>query len=128
MWNFLLHYLVYPIFGFMFEFIGDRPWLLAILVALIALVIWRFLWPFVTAFNTIFGWKGWALIGVALLTFGAFGAGWRAHRDSVYPLSKTDDATDKPPPKKHKKVTTDTSAYADTEGAWYKITHGLPLN
>jgi hypothetical protein len=100
----LLNHIVYPAMWFVFEFIGDRPWLAAIIVGLIALLIWRFLWPVVTTFHTLFGWKGWALLGAALVTFGAYGAGWRAHRDAVYPVGKDDDKTDKPvKPKKPKK-------------------------
>ena len=127
MWNFLLHNVLYPVLGFMFEFIGDRPWLLVIIVVLIGILIWRFLWPVVAAFNTLFGWKGWATLGVALLTFGAFGAGWRAHRDSQYEPNQTADIYD-PPRKTKPKSKPKTEADADdTKSVWYKVTHGLPL-
>lgn len=99
--------LLYSMGWFLFEFIGDRPWLALILVGLVALLVWRFLWPVVIGFHKVFGWKGWALIAVALLTFGAFGAGWRAHRDSTYPdrsdLNDVKAPAEKPPAAKKPK-------------------------
>lgn len=100
----LWRWLLAPAIWFVFEFIGDRPWLAAIIVGLIALVIWRFFWPWVRGFHTLFGWKGWTLLAVALLTFGAFGAGWRAHRDTFsdvreHPIDEDDPRRPKPKPK-----------------------------
>jgi len=93
-------WLIVPAFQFVFEFIGDRPWLAAIIVALIALAIWKWFMPWVRGFHALFGWKGWALLAIALLTFGAFGAGWRAHRDAFSDVhEKPVDKRPKPKPK-----------------------------
>lgn len=97
-------WLVVPAFQFMFEFIGDRPWLAVIILALIALAIWKWFMPWVRGFHALFGWRGWALLAIAVLTFGAFGAGWRAHRDAFsdvreHPIDENDPRRPKPKPK-----------------------------
>jgi hypothetical protein len=79
---FWTHVLV-PMFWFVFEFIGDRWWLMAIIAVLLAILVWRFLMPWVRGFHALFGWYGWATLHAAVASFGVFGAGWRAHRDSV---------------------------------------------
>jgi hypothetical protein len=81
--NLFLDYLLYPLARFFFEFLGDHLWLAAILVGLVALLVWRFLWPLVFGFWQLFGWKGVALIAGVIATLGVFGAGWRAHRDAT---------------------------------------------
>jgi hypothetical protein len=92
-------WLIRPAMQFVFEFIGDRPWLAAIIVGLIALAIWKWLMPWVRGFHTLFGWKGWALLAMALVTFGAFGAGWRAHRDAFSDVREVPIEDRKPKPK-----------------------------
>lgn len=108
----LWRWIVVPFFRFWFEFVGDRPWLLAVIVGLIAILIWRFLWPWVRGFHALFGWRGWGLLAVALLTFGAFGAGWRAHRDTFsdvreHPIDEDDPRRPKPKPKPRDDQNTD---------------------
>jgi hypothetical protein len=125
--SFLWQHLLVPIFWFLFEFIGDRPWLLAIIVGLIAILVWRFCIPWLKGFYALFGWQGYALIAAALVSFGIFGAGWRAHRNSVLDPASPEYHGDKPAKKlKPKRVRSVENNAEDT--VWYKMTHGIPLN
>lgn len=105
----LWRWVVTPASQFVFEFIGDRPWLAAIILGLIALLIWRFAMPWVRGFHSLFGWKGWALLAIALLTFGAYGAGWRAHRDAFSDVREhpIEDKPKRPKPKPREDVDTE---------------------
>lgn len=89
MWDLVKRFLLYPLARFGFEFLGDHLWIAAILVLLVAILIWRFCMPVLVGFYKLFGWQGYALVAASFVTLGAFGAGWRAHRDSV--LDPADD-------------------------------------
>jgi hypothetical protein len=129
MWNVLKNYLLYPLARFAFEFLGDHLWLLAVLVGLIAILVWRFCMPIIRGFYALFGWQGVALVAAAVATLGVFGAGWRAHRDAVLDPSSPEYHGNEPTkPSKPKRHTQPSKPTGEEDTVWYKWTHGLPVN
>ncbi len=125
MWDLIKKFLLYPAARFFFEFLGDHLWVAAVLVLLLAILIWRFCWPIVLGFWKLFGWQGVALIIASIVTLGAFGAGWRAHRDSSLTPGTDDYHGNKPvkAPKLPKKADVEESP----DDYWNKVTHGIPI-
>lgn len=99
----LKNYILYPLARFTFEWLGDHLWVAGVLVLLIGILIWRFCMPVVIGFYKLFGWQGFALIALAIVSMGIFGAGWRAHRDATLNPADPEYHGNKPAPKTKKK-------------------------